>query len=174
MEIEHDELSDFMKELADSELDIPEKIEREVQTITEENMEDVLLAELGSVLATCKEVGETLADRIASGDTYEGTMMGFAQATDNLMKSLKFLDNRKTMKEKHQLELEKMQKAHELRMKEIEKRNEGRNTGVKSITNNVFVGSRKDFLKQAQLGMKNIDAIDVVATSSKNKTKNKK
>jgi len=148
--ITDNELSEFMKELAKENTGIPEKAPSNFQptVITDENFDEILQKEIGGVLDTCKTVSETLAERIDAGDNYEGTMMGFAQATDNLMKALKFLETRENMKMKHILEMEKMRQAHEYRKVEIEKRNEGKSNGVKNVTN-VFVGSRDEFLKQA-------------------------
>lgn len=162
MSIDTDELSDFMQELANSDTAPPERVQRDIKEITSENMAEVLLTEIAGVLSTCKEVSETLADRISAGDNYEGTMMGFAQATDNLMKSLKFLDKQKSDEIKHQRELEKIEKAHECRLVEIEKRGGTGNKEIetKNVTN-VFVGSHDEFLKKATQFKEKQKTIDV-------------
>jgi len=159
---EDEGLSDFMKELAGSDETLAPAKPRVVdEPITEESIDDVLMRELTGVLALTKEVAEVLGDRISAGDNYEGTMMGFAQSTDNLMKSLKFLEARKVSDKKHERELEKMKLAHEMRMMEIEKRGvKSVDSGAKNVTN-VFIGSRDEFLKQAQIGAKALDALDV-------------
>jgi hypothetical protein len=153
------EIAEFMKEMSISEPNSDEtSISVRSQTvITPENIDEVLYQEIGAVLDVCKEVGETLADRIKAGDNFEGTMVGFSQATDNLMKSLKFLDARETLKIKHKLELDKMRQAHEYRSKEIDQRNTTKGIGSSKNVTNVFIGSRDEFMKQA-----NAQMVDVV------------
>jgi len=163
-DISTNELTEFMKELAESDPLETTQLTRtgDPTVVNEDNSLEILYKEVGGVLDTCKIVSETLAERIEAGDNYEGTMMGFAQATDNLMKALKFLDAKNNMLIKHQLELEKMKQAHEYRQKEIEHRNISKGNSPKNVTN-VFIGSRDEFIKQATLGVKALDAIDTTS-----------
>ena len=116
------DIADFMKEMSLTEPNSEGmvKVERDRTVLTNDNLDEILNTEIGSVLDVCKSVSETLADRIEAGDNFEGTMVGFCQATDNLMKSLKFLEARETLKMKHALELDKMRQAHEYRSAEID------------------------------------------------------
>lgn len=159
-EDEEDDLKGFMDELEEScDVKFGDKSKEEIvklPPITEEDFENRLMAGVAMLLESCGEVAHELKTRIKSGDNYEGTMMGFAQSTDNTIKALKFIETRRNLKLKEEIDQRKMATQQEHRLEIEEKKNEGKAmSSVKSLTqNNTFVGSPDEFIKR----MKNLEA----------------
>ena len=140
---------------------------KELPAITEEEFEQKLMSGVAMLLDSCNEVAHNLKLRIKNGDNYEGTMMGFAQATDNTIKGLKILENRRNLRIREEIKHREMEKQHENR-KELEAiKNEGRaKANVQNLTqNNTFIGDPSEFLKQ----IKKIESGQVVEVESETK-----
>ena len=99
---ENDELKDFMDELEgsteDNQVNMDVETYEELPPITEEEFEQKLMSGVAMLLDNCNTVAHALKKRIESGDSFEGTVLGFAQATDNTIKTLKVLENRRNLK----------------------------------------------------------------------------
>ena len=163
-EYEEDDLKGFMEELEDS-CDVTfgggaKEEMSELPPINEDEFEQRLMSGVAMLLESCSEVAHELKTRIKSGDNYEGTMMGFAQSTDNTIKALKFIETRRNLKLKEEIDQRKMQTQQKHRLEIEEKKNEGKAlSNVKNLTqNNTFVGSPDEFIKR----MKDIESGVVV------------
>jgi hypothetical protein len=160
-----DDLKGFMDELEEScDVNFGTKAKEDIvqlAPIAEEDFENRLMAGVAMLLESCGEVAHELSTRIKSGDNYEGTMMGFAQSTDNTIKALKFIETRRNLKLKEEIDQRKMATQQEHRLAIEDKKNEGKAlSNVKNLTqnNNTFVGSPDEFIKR----MKDIEAGNVV------------
>lgn len=150
---ENDELKDFMDELEgsteDNQVNMDVETYEELPPITEEEFEQKLMSGVAMLLDNCNTVAHALKKRIESGDSFEGTVLGFAQATDNTIKTLKVLENRRNLKLKEDIENRKIEKVHKNRLEIEEKRNEGKEKASTVLTqNNTFVGDPDEFFKK--------------------------
>jgi hypothetical protein len=169
IEKEDDDLKGFMNELEEScDVKFGSKTKEDIvqlEPISEEDFEKRLMAGVAMLLESCTEVSHELKTRIKSGDNYEGTMMGFAQSTDNTIKALKFIETRRNLKLKEEIDQRKMATQQDHRLAIEDKKNEGKAlSNVKNLTqnNNTFVGNPDEFFKR----MQNIEAgIDVEEVS---------
>ena len=161
-----DELKQFMEELTanlDDEQFHDDTPPKKVEPITEEEFEAKLMSGVAMLLDSCNDVANNLRQRIKSGDNYEGTMMGFAQSTDNTIKALKFLETRQILKLKEEIKHRELETQHKHKLELEEKKNEGKAmNGVKNLTqNNTFVGSPEEFFKKLQ-SIESKDGDDIV------------
>lgn len=133
---------------------------KELPPISEDDFEYKLMSGVAMLLDSCNEVAHNLKNRIKSGDNYEGTMMGFAQATDNTLKALKVLETRRNIRIKAELKKEELGIQQKNRLEIEDKKNEGKAmSNVKNLTqNNTFVGSPMDFFDK----MKKLESGEII------------